>query len=147
MSATLDTNIVISRYLTRGGPPGQVFDAAQAGRFNMVVSRTLLDEYRASFYKPRLLTLHRMTSREIEAALIEIEAFAVLVVPVPPFATAAPDPKDNMVLDCAVAGGAEFIVTGDKGLLKLQEYRGIRIVTAVEFLAILDEQKRASAGS
>lgn len=138
MKATLDTNIVISRYLTPNGPPGQVFEAARATQFEMVVSGVLLEEYRKSFLKPRLVALHQMTEREIANVVTEIEEFSVFAVPVPPFATEAPDPKDNMVLDCAIAGNADYIVTGDKGLLQLEEYRGIRIITAIEFLAILD---------
>jgi predicted nucleic acid-binding protein len=40
-----------------------------------------------------------------------------------------------MVLECAVVAGAQFIVTGDKDLLVLDSYHGIRIVTPAEFLA------------
>jgi putative PIN family toxin of toxin-antitoxin system len=44
------------------------------------------------------------------------------------------DPNDDMVLECAVVSGAEVIVSGDKDLLVLGSYRGIRIVTPAEFL-------------
>jgi putative PIN family toxin of toxin-antitoxin system len=44
------------------------------------------------------------------------------------------DPKDDMVLECAVVSGAQFIVSGDKDLLALDSYHGIRIVTPAEFL-------------
>jgi predicted nucleic acid-binding protein len=45
------------------------------------------------------------------------------------------DPNDDMVLECAVVSGAQFIVTGDKDLLVLNPYSGIQIVTPAEFLA------------
>jgi putative PIN family toxin of toxin-antitoxin system len=45
------------------------------------------------------------------------------------------DPNDDMVLECAVVSGAQFIITGDKDLLALDSYNGIRIVTPAEFLA------------
>jgi|ERR1035437_2211467 putative PIN family toxin of toxin-antitoxin system len=45
------------------------------------------------------------------------------------------DPNDDMILECAVAAGAQFIVSDDKDLLVLGSYRGIRIVTPAEFLA------------
>jgi putative PIN family toxin of toxin-antitoxin system len=44
------------------------------------------------------------------------------------------DPKDDMVLECAESSGAEVIVTGDKDLLAVGEYEGIRILTPRAFL-------------
>ena len=44
------------------------------------------------------------------------------------------DPKDNAVLDCAVSGHVDFLVTGDKDLLVLNPFRGIHILTPAEFL-------------
>jgi putative PIN family toxin of toxin-antitoxin system len=45
------------------------------------------------------------------------------------------DPNDDMVLECAVVAGGAIIVSGDKDLLVLNPYEGIRILTAAEFLA------------
>lgn len=47
------------------------------------------------------------------------------------------DPDDNRVLEAALEGSADFIVTGDRHLLELREHEGTRIVTPVEFLAEL----------
>ena len=44
------------------------------------------------------------------------------------------DPNDDMVIECAVEAGATVIVTGDKDLLSLRKYRGIRMLTAREFV-------------
>jgi predicted nucleic acid-binding protein len=44
------------------------------------------------------------------------------------------DPNDDMILECAVVAGAQVIVSGDKDLLSMDSYRGIRIVTPAEFL-------------
>lgn len=49
-----------------------------------------------------------------------------------------PDPDDEMVVECAVAGLADFLVTGDKKhLLPLREVRGVRVVAVNEFLAMM----------
>ena len=45
------------------------------------------------------------------------------------------DPKDNMVIECALSAGADYIITGDNHLLKLKEFKGIKILTPKEFLA------------
>ena len=47
------------------------------------------------------------------------------------------DPDDNKILECAVACDADYIVTGDKHLLDIKEYEGIRIVTAKEFVGLI----------
>ena len=47
------------------------------------------------------------------------------------------DPKDNIVLECAVAGGGDYIVTADPDLLILNPFRGIKIVPPHEFLLVL----------
>ena len=47
------------------------------------------------------------------------------------------DLEDNMVLECALEGRARYIVSGDKDLLELKEFRGIRIVRATEFLTLV----------
>jgi uncharacterized protein len=54
-------------------------------------------------------------------------------------AGACRDPKDDFVLECAWKAGAELIVTGDKDLLTLGEFRGIRILTARQYLDLLRE--------
>jgi uncharacterized protein len=60
------------------------------------------------------------------------------VIQIPGALTAAcRDPDDNMVLECALVGHAQYIVSGDKDLLELKEFRGIRIVRAAEFLKLL----------
>ncbi len=50
------------------------------------------------------------------------------------------DLSDNMFLECAVAAGADVIVSGDRHLLDLGEFRGIPIVTAAEFLQLHETQ-------
>ncbi len=46
------------------------------------------------------------------------------------------DPNDDMVLECALAAGAQCIVTGDKDLLVLDPFRGIRVVSPADFLTL-----------
>jgi putative PIN family toxin of toxin-antitoxin system len=50
------------------------------------------------------------------------------------------DPDDDRVLECAVSGKADYIVTGDRHLLRLAEYRGIRIVRVREFLDSIERE-------
>jgi predicted nucleic acid-binding protein len=49
------------------------------------------------------------------------------------------DPDDNVILDAAYSGKADYIVTGDKHLLALKEFKNTQIVTVKQMLNILDE--------
>ena len=49
------------------------------------------------------------------------------------------DPADNRVLECALAGNAKWIVSGDSDLLQLRKFRGIRICSPKDFMNVLDE--------
>jgi putative PIN family toxin of toxin-antitoxin system len=59
------------------------------------------------------------------------------MVSIPKLLDAVPnDPDDNMVLECAIEGKAQYVVTGDKDLLVMKSFRGIQIVSASDFLKI-----------
>lgn len=59
---------------------------------------------------------------------------ATVVFPQKVFSTIKDDPHDNKFLDCAFAGEAQFIVSGDRHLLRLRKFKDVRIVTVKEFL-------------
>ena len=51
----------------------------------------------------------------------------------------APDPGDDKIISCAIERDADFIVTGDKALQQLKEYRGIKIINAEQFIRVFRE--------
>jgi uncharacterized protein len=54
------------------------------------------------------------------------------------------DPPDNRILECAVAAGSDYIVSGDKDLLRLGSYDSIKILSVADFLEIAVRQQPAS---
>jgi putative PIN family toxin of toxin-antitoxin system len=71
-----------------------------------------------------------------DAAVIreKLTTVAHMVKPATALSVIKEDPDDNRVLECAVAGNADYIVTGDRHLLKLGVYNSISILTVREFL-------------
>ena len=57
-----------------------------------------------------------------------------VVAPTEPLRLVKDDPDDDRVIECAVSAGSEAIITGDKHLLRLAQYRGIKILRAREFM-------------
>ena len=130
MKVVFDTNVVASASFWRGAP----FDCLAAwaqGRCVAVVSANLLAEYHETVGELRLDYPGRKCVEWV-AALTES---AELVFPVERATGATPDPDDEMVLECALAVEADFIVSGDKKhLLALRQFQDIPIVSPAEFL-------------
>jgi uncharacterized protein len=68
-------------------------------------------------------------------------AESTIVEPTERFNIIEEDLDDNIIINCAVAGGVDYIISNDKHLLDLKEFRGIKIVTPAEFLEILHLHK------
>ena len=130
MKVVFDTNVVASASFWRGAP----FDCLAAwaqGRCRAAVSSALLAEYHETVEELRLDYPNRKCVEWV-AALTEA---ADLFFPVERATGATPDPDDEMILECALAAEADFIVSGDKRhLLALRQYQGIPIVSPAEFL-------------
>jgi putative PIN family toxin of toxin-antitoxin system len=130
VKVVFDTNVVVSASFWRGTP----FDCLAAwaqGRCEALVSPALLAEYHETLEELRL-DYPKINPVEWVAALTES---AELVFPTDRATGATPDPNDEMVLECALAGEADYIVSGDKKhLLPLRQFRDIPIVNPAEFL-------------
>lgn len=126
-----DTNILFSASGWRG-KPFQCVQLARAGQVEAVTCPELLDEL------VEKLELKLGLSPERTAEAVADYLSFVRVVSIPKTLDAVPrDREDNAVLESAIEGGAEFIVSGDKDLLSLGSFRGIRIIRASEFLNLL----------
>jgi putative PIN family toxin of toxin-antitoxin system len=130
-AVVFDTNILFSATGWRGNP-FQCVERARAGQVEAVTCPELLKELAEKLE----LKLGLSPERTAEA-LADYLSF-LRVVSIPKILDAVPrDREDNAVLECAIEGRAEFVVSGNKDLLSLRTFRGIRIVRASEFLGLL----------
>ena len=129
MRVVLDTNVLVSAFLFPGGTPEAVYRAALEGRIQLVTSRPLLAELGQV-----LATNFGWEDRWVEEAVAQVARIGVVVEPRETVAVVAGDPPDDRVLEAAAAGGAEFIVSGDRHLLRLGSWRGIEVLDPAAFL-------------
>ena len=131
--AVLDTNILISG-LVFGGKPAAILDQVAAGRISLYISPALADEFR------RVLELKfKGHLNSISDTLAELSDMWHLVYP-PKFNRTfiKADPDDDRVLECALYCKADCVVSGDKHLLNLRQFKEIPILTPHEFLSGFD---------
>ena len=101
----------------------------------MLTSPAVIAELRAVLQYPHIRKKYTLSDNEIEQTITLLEHDALLVTGEAKVAGSVPDdPKDEMVLACAVDGGADVIVSGDHHLLDLESYRDIPIMTPRQFL-------------
>jgi len=129
MKIVLDTNVFVSGVFF-SGPPYQILRAWRNQEFQIVISLDILDEYyrvgeEFSDQFPEVdlnpvLELVTTKAELIEAALLD-EAVC-------------DDPDDDKFFACAIAGGANIIISGDKHLLKMSGYQGVEVVRPRQFV-------------
>ncbi len=130
LRVTADTNIYISA-LNFGGVPERFLRLAKSGSIQLVTSDAILTEVAKTLRGDKFA----WPETEIERALQQLSRIAERVKPEHAVDVIKVDPSDNRILECAEAGQADYIVTGDKRhILPLGSYAGIPIVTVADFL-------------
>ena len=124
----LDANIFVSALLGKGSP-FHLYEAFKIGAIEVVCSKQLLSELAEVLLRPKF----DIRSDEIKVLFRLLRHKATIVRALHRVAVCR-DPKDNFILECALSGNASWIVTGDKDLLVLNPFRGIRIVPPTDFL-------------
>lgn len=126
----LDTNVLISIALARGRL--HLLVDAWKGRYcRLLVSGAIFEEYLRALHYPKF----RLSPDDIRQLLeTEVRPHAEEVKVTSRIEQIPEDPSDNKFLSCAVDGKADWIVTGDRHLLRLGIFRGIRLGTPAQFL-------------
>lgn len=133
----LDVNVLVSGIPTRDAAPSRIIDLWANGAFDVLLSDHILEGIARAFQKP--YWSRRYSDELIDAYLKSLWLEAIPVIPDDSVRGVAEDLEDDLVLATAVAGQADFLVTGDRALREIGEYGGVRIVTPREFLDLLDE--------
>lgn len=131
MRLVLDTNVLVSA-IVFGGAPRRVLSTVLTGANQLVLSSVLLDELRRVLVGPKFRYPLAAAAR-IDA---EVRELADIVEPSVRLAVITADRADDRVLECAVEGRADAIVSGDGDLLALGRYEGIPVCRAQDFLAL-----------
>lgn len=128
MKVVFDTNIYVSAFIFPGGRAETAIQRALLGEVTLMISRDILREV--------LDVLARKFSHdpeELARVAVFLDDLAETVAPRRRLHVLDDEP-DNRILECAIAAKADAIVTGDRAMLRLGAYRGIRIIPLAAFL-------------
>jgi putative PIN family toxin of toxin-antitoxin system len=132
MRVVLDTNVLISAVIY-GGIPREILQAVVSGTIDMSVSEPLIKELQDVLQRPQF----GLSVEFVQNTIAELTAIAEWVVPQKHHNLIAEDPSDNLVLDCAIAAEVDYLVTGDKHLLRLKACGNVKISNPQDFVNVL----------
>jgi putative PIN family toxin of toxin-antitoxin system len=133
MIAVYDTNVLISGIFWRG-VPRQLIHLARAGQVRVVTCQALVAELGSVLTRPD--KSFRLSSTEATRVVNDVLTYSRMVMPTREIGICR-DNKDNLVLACAAAGRADYIVTGDPDLLTLKNFEEISILNPRDFLSTM----------
>lgn len=137
LKIVFDTNIYISAFVIPGGNAERAYIHAIEGDFALYTSVAILTELAR-----KLEEKFGWEKRRIAQLITSISDVATVLKTTPCLKVLADDP-DNRILECALKSGADFLVTGDKHLLKLTTYENFEIIKLSNFLRILQRTTNA----
>lgn len=133
MIAVIDTNIFMAALLNPSGAPAKIRRRWRQRQFEILISEAVLEEYVDVFtHAPAIALIDaQFLIDEIEASLRRVGIKGTLQV--------CKDPDDDIFLETAVVGGADFLVTKNLKHFPRQSYEGVRIVNVATFLQELEK--------
>ena len=137
MRVVVDTNVFVSSFPSPGGAPRKIIDLWKTGELIFCLSRAIIEEY--------ILVLVRLGLKgepELDELLelFKDKSNILFTAPAGDLRVVEADPDDDKFIECALHAKAGFLVSGDKHLLDIERFEGIRIVTPGKFLKVFHQE-------
>jgi putative PIN family toxin of toxin-antitoxin system len=146
--ALLDTNVWVSAFLKPTGPPGQVITRWRRDDFSVVTSLSQLAEIAEVLSRPRLTLRFKYPPEEVET-FVRLIAARASVIQISGDLKICRDPDDNEILEAAILGQSQYLVTRDDDLkrdldlIKALRRRRVRVISVRQFLRRLARRTKA----
>jgi len=136
MRVVIDTGVLVSSLLRKESIPGAVVGALKGAQFSAIYSTEMLMELIDVLGRAKFRVKYGIRPKDITGMVNLLRLRGDLVMPTE-HVFACRDPKDDKFLAVALAGQADYIVSGDADLLVLSPFKGIPVLRPAEFLARL----------
>ena len=134
----LDSVIAVSAFLTTGMTAELIYQCQE--KVYLYTSEEILQEiHRVLLEKEHIRNRYNYSTRDANAFVAQLREISTVLTQLPEISVIERDPKDDMIIACAIAASADYIVSRDRDLLDLGKYQHIQIVSPENFMPILRE--------
>lgn len=139
LRVVLDTNIFINGLIAPTGAPRQLLGLWEQGRIILLTSSAFISEVERILHRDHIWEKYHLSEEQISTLLLRLKQTTESVTPLSPLSLHSRDPKDDKLLALALGRNADYLITGDNGLLVLDgepTFANLRIITPAAFLAL-----------
>ena len=129
-----DTNVLVSAVIAKGNEY-LLLKEAKLGRIRFVLSLQIIKELKGVLSRPKF----GFSNGQVESVVKHIISISEIIVATSIVDVVKEDPSDNKIIEAAIDGEADYIVSGDKDLLRLQKFRNIKIIPAAVLLRLISQ--------
>ncbi len=141
MRITLDTNVLVSAFIAKHGHSADLLELSlTVESLELVLSDGILEEFENVLMRDGVRRRFAYTRQDIKKTVATLRNLSKLVSPKSKFHVVRDDPKDNVILNCAHDGDADYIVSGDSHLLELGRFRDIKIANPKQMMDIISRE-------
>lgn len=133
MKITVDTNVLISATFWHGASD-KIIERVENKKIELVISREIIGEFKKVLGYKEIRDKIKDKNLEMKRSVEKIISISTVVKPKEKFKVVKEDPDDNKIIECAFSGKVHYIISQDRHLLDLKEFKGIKIITPKEFL-------------
>jgi len=141
LKIVIDTNVFVSATITEKGKPAQILKAWREKKLEVIISPEILKEIGQVIFRPKIRKVSFWTDKERYQFIKDLAKICIFTPGSLQLKKAIKHTPDHKFLVAVIEGKADYIVSGDYHLRGLGTYRGIKIVSANEFLQILENRK------
>lgn len=133
MRVVIDTNIIVSSFLTPSGKPAEIIDAMLDGRLSLITSAAIMQEYRSVLLRPKFKINHGKLEYFLNYLIIHSEFYKAKN----PASENIPHKEDEKFVIAAVAGNADYLITGNAKHFPAGKYGKCVVISAAEFIKLI----------
>jgi len=138
MRIVLDTNVLVSAFISKLGHSAKTLDlASMFEEIQLVLSDPILCEFKNVLSREEVKARFNYSTQDIESFAKSIKDTSTIVKIKSDFKVIKEDPKDDIVLNTAYDGKAEYIVSGNRHLQNLKRFKGIKIVNPKQMMKVI----------
>ena len=142
LKIVIDTNVFVSATITEKGKPAQILKVWREKKLEVIISPEILKEIGQVVFRHKIKKISFWTEKERYQFIEDLARICILTPGSLQLKQAVKHTQDHKFLVAAIEGKADYIVSGDRYLRDLGVYKGIKIVSASEFLQILENKRR-----